>query len=266
MTSGIKNTIKLLIAGLLGLIICAVAVLLIVNPSNMFKFEKEKSSTVNDGIALIKTMEATPTAPIEDEIYRKKKDEIIAQFYNNPDRIWPTMIDYNLILSGDSRGIGFSTSGFLDFSHNLSNYSKTIYNLPENYEAFVNLNPKKILICYGINDVGLYYSNGVEQYMSDLEGFINEIRELVPGVDVYVNSIPPCLPSEYERSPVWSWIPDWNVYIKNYCAEHDIHYVDISDLCNSHPELYDIDGVHFLDDFYPLWGMRIVTTIIENED
>lgn len=266
MTSGLKNTIKILVAFLGVLIVCAFAVLLIVNPSNIFKFNKEKSTTVNDGVKLIKAMEAAPTAPIEEQIFRKRKDEIIDQFRNNPDKIWSTMVDYNIVLTGDSRGIGFSTEGFLDYNHNVSYYSKTIYNIPENYEILQQLNPKYILICYGINDMGLYGQYGVEQYMSDLEGFVNELRARIPGVDVYVNSMPPCLPSEYARSPIWAWIPEWNVIIKQYCAEHDIHYVDIEDLCEGHPELYDIDGVHFLRDFYPLWGMRIIETIVENEN
>ena len=232
----------------------------------MFHFAKEESSTVSDGEAYIKTMEAAPTAPIEDMIYTKRRTEILNQFLQNPDRIWSFINESNLVFCGDSRGIGFTTSGYVDYNHNVSNYSRTIYNIPDYYETLKELNPHYIVICYGINDLGLYQWEGKEKYTEDLANFVYALREQIPGVDVYVNSIPPSLPSEYERGPAWALIPEWNEYIRNYCSEHDIHYVDISDLCDAHTEMYDVDGVHFFSEFYPLWGMRIITTIVENEN
>ena len=266
MTQGLKNTIKILVAFFLVLGLCALAVLLVVNPKNMFHFSKEESSTVSDGEAYIKTMEAAPTAPIEDMIYTKRREEILDQFRQDPERVWTFINESNLIFCGDSRGIGFTVEGYVDYNHNVSNYSRTIYNIPDYYDTLKERNPHYIVICYGINDLGLYQWEGKEKYTEDLANFVYTLRELIPGVDVYVNSIPPSLPSEYERGPAWALIPEWNEYIRNYCSEHDIHYVDISDLCNAHPELYDVDGVHFFSEFYPMWGMRVVTTIIENEN
>ena len=266
MTQGMKNSIKVILVFFGVLVLCALAVLLIVNPNNVFGFSKETAFEENAGEEYIKTMEAAPTAPIEDAIFTKRREEILQQFRDNPDRIWPTLVEYGLVFCGDSRGIGFTTSGFVDYAHNVSNYSRTIYNIPDYYETFKEMQPRMILICYGINDLGLYQWKGKEAYTEDLANFVYALRELIPGVDVYVNSIPQCLPSEYERGPAWALIPEWNEYIKDYCKEHDIHYVDISDLCDAHPEMYDIDGVHFYPEFYPLWGMRIVQTIIENEN
>lgn len=266
MTQGLKNTIKILVAFFLVLALCALAVLLVIDPGDMFHFAKAEATTVSDGEAYIRTLEAAPTAPIEDTIYTKRREEILNQFREDPNRVWSFINESNLVFCGDSRGIGFTTSGFVDYNHNVSNYSRTIYNIPDYYETLKTLNPHYIVICYGINDLGLYQWEGKEKYTEDLASFVYALRELIPGVDVYVNSIPPSLPSEYERGPAWALIPEWNEYIKNYCSEHDIHYVDISDLCNAHTEMYDVDGVHFFSEFYPLWGMRIITTIIENEN
>ena len=266
MTQGMKNTIKVLVAFLLALCLCALAVLLVINPDNVFGFQQVGTNDVSEGEKYIRTLEEEPIAPIEETIFTKRKDEILQQFRDNPDRIWGTLADYGLLFLGDSRGIGFSTEGYVDYAYNLSYYSKTIYNIPDYYEQLVEMHPRMILICYGINDLGLYQWEGKEKYTEDLADFVSALRELIPGVDVYVNSIPMSLPSEYERGPAWALIPEWNEYIKNYCMEHDIHYVDISDLILEHPEMYDIDGVHFINSFYPLWGMRILTTIVENEN
>lgn len=266
MTQGMKNTVKVLVVFLIVCALCAIAVLLVINPNNVFGFQTEHHSADSEGEKYIKTLEAAPIAPIEEVIFNKRKEEILQQFRKDPARIWPTLNDYGMVFCGDSRGIGFTTSGFVDYAHNVSNYSRTIYNIPDCYESFKELQPRMILLCFGINDLGLYQWKGKEAYTEDLANFVYALRDLIPGVDVYVNSIPPSLPSEYERGPAWALIPEWNEYIKNYCKEHDIHYVDISDLCNEHTEMYDVDGVHFFPDFYPLWGMRIVTTIIENEN
>ena len=266
MTQGMKNTVKVLVVFLIVCCICAFVVLLVINPNNVFGFQEKSTGETSEGEKYIQALEAEPTGPIEEAIFSKRREEILQQFRDNPDRIWPTLVEYDLVFCGDSRGIGFTTEGYVDYAHNVSNYSRTIYNIPDYYETFKEMQPRMILICYGINDLGLYQWEGKEKYTEDLANFVYKLRELVPGVDVYVNSIPPSLPSEYERGPAWALIPEWNEYIKAYCKEHDIHYVDISDLCNAHPEMYDIDGVHFINSFYPLWGMRIVTTIIENEN
>ena len=108
--------------------------------------------------------------------------------------------------------------------------STTIYTIAELLEEVAERKPRVIVISYGINDVGLYHDDGVEKYMEDFAGLIKDLEEAVPGVTVYVNSIVPCLESEYERARNWMAIPAWNAYIKNYCAEHGIRYIDVTDL------------------------------------
>ena len=128
MTQGLKNTIKILVAFFLVLALCALAVLLVIDPGDMFHFAKAEATTVSDGEAYIRTLEAAPTAPIEDTIYTKRREEILNQFREDPNRVWSFINESNLVFCGDSRGIGFTTSGFVDYNHNVSNYSRTIYN------------------------------------------------------------------------------------------------------------------------------------------
>lgn len=253
------NRIWIIGAGI-ALLLCIAAVILIVQPKN------SKISHIDlSGAQYIRSMESAPTDSIEATIFAKRKQALLNKFRENPDQIWPAFNDMNIVISGDSRGVGFSAYEYVDYNHNISQLSKTIYNIPDNYELLQALNPNIILYTYGINDLGLYGQYGVDQYITDLQGFVDTTRKLIPGVDVYINSIPPCLPSEYERSPVWAEIPAWNVIIKEYCETHGIHYVDIQDLCDAHPEMYNDDGVHLHDEFYPLWGAEIITQIVNDQ-
>ncbi len=260
MTKLSKDNRTWIIGAAIAVLLCVVSVFIILLPKT-----NAVSSIDLKGADFIQTMEATPTDQIENTIYEKRKQSILNRFRENPDQIWPMFNDMNIVISGDSRGVGFSAYEYVDYNHNISQISKTIYNIPENYELLQALNPNIIIYTYGINDLGLYGQYGVTQYITDLQIFVDTTRELIPGVDVYINSIPPCLPSEYARSPVWAEIPAWNVIIKQYCENHGIHYIDIQDLCDSHPEMYNDDGVHFHDEFYPLWGMEIITQIIDDQ-
>jgi hypothetical protein len=184
MTQGMKNTVKVLAVFLIVCCICAFAVLLVINPNNVFGFQEKSTGETSEGEKYIQALEAEPTGPIEEAIFSKRREEILQQFRDNPDRIWPTLVEYDLVFCGDSRGIGFTTEGYVDYAHNVSNYSRTIYNIPDYYETFKEMQPRMILICYGINDLGLYQWEGKEKYTEDLANFVYKLRELVPGVDV----------------------------------------------------------------------------------
>ena len=155
MTQGMKNTVKVLIVFLIVCCLCAAAVLLVINPNNVFGFQNNNREPLTEGEAYIRTLEAKPTSPIEDEIFRKRREEILQQFISDPSRIWPTLANYGLVFCGDSRGIGFTTEGYVDYAYNVSNYSRTIYNIPDYYDIFREMQPRMILLCYGINDLGL---------------------------------------------------------------------------------------------------------------
>lgn len=260
MTKLSKDNRIWIIGGAIALVLCAIAVFLIIQPK-----KTDISSIDLFGAKFIQTIEAAPADEIENVIYMKRRQSILDKLRKDPSKIWSAFNDMNIVISGDSRGVGFTAYGYVDYNHNISQISKTIYHIPENYELLQTLNPNIVIYTYGINDLGLFGEIGVEQYTRDLQGFVDKTRELVPGVDVYINSIPPCLPSEYARSPVWAEIPAWNVAIKQYCKEHGIHYIDIQTLCDSHPEMYNDDGVHFHDEFYPLWGLEIITQIINDQ-
>ena len=184
MTQGMKNTVKVLVVFLVVCCICAFAVLLVINPNNVFGFQESSTGTRSEGEKYIQALEAEPTGPIEEAIFSKRREEILQQFRDNPDRIWPTLVEYGLVFCGDSRGIGFTTEGYVDYAHNVSNYSRTIYNIPDYYETFKEMQPRMILICYGINDLGLSQWEGKEKYTEDLANFVYKLRELIPGVDV----------------------------------------------------------------------------------
>lgn len=182
------------------------------------------------------------------------------------DQVWSMLEQLGLVIAGDSRGAEFSAFGFYPQYMNFSGYSKTIYNIPEIYDRVASAKPRILLLCYGVNDLGLYGGYGVEKYMNDLHGFVNTLHEISPNTKIFINSIPPSLASEYERAPNWALAYPWNEYNEAYCKEHGLNYINTTALCDAHQDLYRGDGVHFKPDFYPLWARTILKAILKHEN
>lgn len=251
---------------LIALVIVAAAVILVVNYNKIFAQTTEVTDEAEaQGLEYITKMEAVQTTPIEDRIFeednRKSVDELLAEFQSDPASIWKTLKDYDTLIMGDSRAQCFLIYDFMDEQHCLVMHSTTIYTIQELLPDVEARKPHVIVISYGINDVGLYHDYGVEKYMEDFAGLIAQLQEVDPGVKIYVNSIIPSLESEYDRAPNWMAIPAWNEYIKSYCEEHEIGYIDITELANQHRDLYIDDGVHMQEEFYPYWGAVLAAQI-----
>lgn len=259
------SSLQIIIGSVVAAIVVVIAVLLILNLERTPAQTKESSEEEAKAVHYIEEMEAVDTTPIEDKIFAEENqisvEELLAQFDADPASVWKTLKDYDVLIMGDSRAQCFLLYEFMDPQHCLVMHSTTIYTIEELLGDVAERTPHIIVISYGINDVGLYHDYGVENYMKDFAGLIEDLREADPGVKIYVNSILPCLESEYDRAPNWMAIPDWNEYIKNYCEEHDIGYIDATQLCKEHEDLYIDDGVHLQEEFYPYWGALIAAQI-----
>lgn len=255
----------MIIAFIVAAIVAAASVFIVLNIEKAEAQTEAVAQTQTDGFSYITKMEAVETTPIEDRIFeednRISPEELLAQFETNPDLIWKTLKDLDTLIMGDSRAQCFLIYDFMDDAHCLVTHSTTIYKIEEYLPDVEARKPHNIVISYGINDTGLYHDYGVVNYMNDFAELIEKLKEVDPGVNIYVNSILPCLESEYERAPNWMVIPEWNAYIKNYCEEHGIGYIDSTELCNAHRDLYIDDGVHLVEEFYPYWGAQIAAQI-----
>lgn len=94
---------------------------------------------------------------------------------------------------------------------------------------------------------------------------LSTLHENLPDATVYVNSTIPAIDPAFEKSSKWRNISDWNVEVKEHCEEENIPYIDINETVEEHKDLYDPDGIHMRKEFYPFWGIDMVTEVNENE-
>lgn len=228
----------------------------------------------NTGAAYIMAQEAVPVAPIEEAISAEEeavlKESEMQTLLEDPTKVFENLNATGTILVGESRTAGFSAYGFMDENHVLGGIGWSIQEIPSLYGQIASLSPKNIVFCFGINELGRYpdtpvYYYSPEIFTGDLDRFIADIKELVPNINIFINCIVPCTEAVYQEFPGYAVIPEWNRYLENHCKEMGYGYIDISDLCAQHQEMYREDGTHLIADFYPLWGSRILTEVVHYE-
>ena len=166
------------------------------------------------------------------------------------------------VLLGDSRAVGFWYRDFLDKSRVLADGGHTIRNLKENIGKIVEMNPSQIFLCYGLNDSSIGYWDTAEEYVTEYMATVNEIREKLPNAKIVVSSILPAKDPAFQKSKKWYNIPEWSAALEKACKENGILFANCDRLAVDHPNLWDPDGIHFREEFYPYWASCLVATLL----
>lgn len=225
------------------------------------------SSVSRSGIETIKVMEALPIAPIEEEIFQLERQEIVQKLTEDPDRIFQTLANLNTVIIGDSRVVGFSAYNCMDESRILAGTSWSIMELPAVFGTVESVNPRFIVVAFGVNEIGQQldtpvYFNTDESYIEALDYYLGLLQQSAPNAKIYFSSILPASNTGLAVMNGFTIIPGRNKAIKAFCEEKGYGFIDTENIANEHQEMYREDGIHFTADFYPLWGAAILNEII----
>ena len=161
------------------------------------------------------------------------------------------------MLLGDSRAVGFSFYGFLPEERVLAESGATILHLEEHIPDIVALNPSNIFLCYGLNDIMLGTWPTPSDYVTKYTSVINEIHDKLPDANIYISSILPA-----PGSGVQSQLSDYNQALDEMCsALNRCYFVDNDDISSQYSGLWENDGIHVMQDFYPHWANNLITAV-----
>ena len=245
-----------------------VFVLIVILAVSLTHRSKMKEIT-NIAASYIKTMEAKDVSVIEEEIFNARWQTQLAEIKENlaedPDAVWRNLKELGTVFMGDSRVVGFDVFGYFDESRVLASAGATIRLIPDSLDTLSVINPKIVLLGYGINDMNnTWYWESLDEYIEELNEHLKTLTELLPNAYIYVNSIIPVNEHGLETSYTWAAIPDWNEAIKKNCIEKGYRYLDISDLVAEHADLYAEDGIHIQSAFYPYWAEALLTQYLSD--
>ena len=219
------------------------------------------------GIAYLEQREQQDPAKVmavRQQIYEDKiaaqRNQLIQQLTDGTMDPFSMFRDY--VLLGDSRAVGYWYRDFLDKSRVLADGGHTIRNLKEYIGKIVEMNPSQIFLCYGLNDSSIGYWDTAEEYVTEYMATVNEIREKLPNAKIVVSSILPAKDPAFQKSKKWYNIPEWSAALEKACKENGLLFANCDRLAVDHPNLWDPDGIHFREEFYPYWASCLVATLL----
>lgn len=227
---------------------------------------------IQAGIAYLESLEAKDPAAvsavrkqIRQEKLDAQRDALLQQLTNGT--IDPFSLFKDYVVMGDSRAVGFWYRDFLDKSRVLADGGHTIRNISDQMDTLVSLNPATIYLCYGLNDTSIGYWSTAEEYVTEYIQIVKEIQSRLPDATIVVSSILPARDPAFQRSTKWYNIPDWSAALEQACKENDILFANCDQLAVDYPNLWDPDGIHFREAFYPYWASNLLLpTLMEDTD
>ena len=224
---------------------------------------------IEAGIAYLEALEQKDPADVQavrKQIHQAhldaQRDALLKQLEDGT--IDPFSLFKDFAIMGDSRAVGFWYFDFLDKSRVLADGGHTIRNIPEQMETLVELNPSVIYLCYGLNDISIGYWKTADSYVAEYMQCVKDIQAALPDATIVVSSILPARDPAFKLSEKWRNIPQWSAALEKACKDNGILFANCDSLAVDYPNLWDPDGIHFREAFYPHWAsMLVVTTLME---
>ena len=142
----------------------------------------------------------------------------------------------------------------------------TIREITNNMDAVVAMNPQYVFLCYGLNDVSIGFWPTPEDYVEEFTEILKELESRLPDVKIIVSSILPAQEPAFQSAAKWHEIPDYSAACGEMCEENGWFFADNDDLVEEHRDLYDIDGIHFQQAFYPLRAVNLIDAMMRSPE
>ena len=163
------------------------------------------------------------------------------------------------VLTGDSRVVGFALYTDIRRGNVKARNGATIAALPGFVSEIAALDPDRVFVAYGINDIkSAVGGNTAEAYAQYAEKRIGELEEALDGAEIFVNSILPVSPQLERKDSAYSKVPDYNAELEKMCLKRGWHFIDNSNIAVKYGDLYVSDGIHLKAGFYEHWGRNML--------
>lgn len=232
-------------------ILAAVAILIIIVffVYNHSKANKVTDAEVEQGIEMIKKLEAVEVADVEEVM------ESIAVAESESEKAWherPLIERFeNAMVLGDSEAASLAAYGILQDSQVAAKIGCKVENSDEHVQTAIDKKPAVVFMTYGKNDLGYYGS--AEEFAEVYGEKLAMLKDGIPNVRIYVVSILPSTQAVKEEMPYMGNDASFNEALKAKASEMGLEYIDCTGLVQD--EYYEPDGIHYIRDLYEEWAI-----------
>ena len=161
----------------------------------------------------------------------------------DPDELRVTLAENNAYAIGDSMIEGMNDGQYVNTENLIFRRGCGTYDSLELFERAVNLQASVVWVQLGLNDMDMYISD-VGQFKDNYRKLVLYLQENLPDCRIFLCNINPISPDACRRHPQYEYAGQYNQAIMELCEELGVTYVDNTTLVLGHPELWDTDGIH----------------------
>lgn len=222
---------------------------------------KEKSSYGKDYLVQLESKSL-------DEV-QEKIDAYQNEFFASSDNVEnerPNIVDINYakyyentVFMGDSLTEALSEFDILDSYNVICNKGDTVVKAMQNIEKLQGINPKNLVLFYGMNDVIEFDSNlsgkDSNAFKEKYIELINSIKEILPLTNIYLISPLPVMANAVDTNYRLTNenLNEFRLKVNEVATATGTTYIDLSSILSGKDYLHESDGIHYKYDFYPLW-------------
>ena len=224
------------------------------NTDGTYTNNTDNSVEIQNSVKLLKNLENKDISKIEKNI-----DYIQKQLYRsnthkssaNSSKSKYKYIFESTVFMGDSQAEPLSLYGFLDSSSVVAKKGRNVISAKEDVPSVVKLNPKKIVLLYGVNDLLLFKTT--DDFILKYEKLILSLKKQLPDTKIYVNAVYHVQDFACVKKPLFKRSSDFNESLKQLCDKLSVTYIDSNVLVSNDSEYYAPDGIHFYSSYYYPW-------------
>lgn len=240
-----------------GIIIITVVIIGFIYNNQKQERDREK---VSRGIRYLESLENQNVQEINDVIKGIRVRHGLDIADTDESTVWRNF--ENCAVMGDSRAVGFSYYEFLPEDWVIAESGSIITDVSKNMDKLKRLDPERVFLCFGINDVKCGLWPEPDAYAAECAAQIQAVMSELPECDVYLNSILPT-----GGAAVWdesyARIGEYNAALQAMAQQNGYHYIDNTYVAEEHQDLYQSDGLHLQPDFYKYWAANMLTEVNE---
>lgn len=163
------------------------------------------------------------------------------------------------VIMGDSITEGLLDYEILDKEIVIAKKGMTAGAASDEIQTAITLSPKAVFIAIGMNDLEYYRGDG-GRYKKAYEARIQELRDALPDVPIYINCILPIQQKAIDKKPVYGNVDAFNQELQDMCNELGLTYIDNAGLLDGLENIYQKDGIHVKKPYYHLWLEHMAET------
>ncbi|MBP3877976.1 MAG: hypothetical protein J6E44_08480 [Lachnospiraceae bacterium] len=186
-----------------------------------------------------------------DAAHGDESDLFTTMEVRDPDELRITLAENNAYAIGDSMIEGMNDGQYVNTENLIFRRGCGTYDSFDLFERAVNLQASIVWVQLGLNDMDMFHGD-VEQFRNNYRELILYLQENLPDCRIFLCNINPISEDACRRHPQYEYADVYNQVIMELCEELGVTFVDNTTLVLGHPELWDTDGIHPVQDVY-LW-------------